>query len=64
MNSSFRSFFFLKKQKGYKAGPLQVYLRVTVDGKRSEMSIQRNWESKRWNQKTKRAIGSSKESQD
>src|SRR4051794_13681720 len=62
MNLSFKTLFFLKKGKGYKAGPLPVYLRVTINGKRAECSIQRSCEPTRWNQKKERAIGSNKES--
>src|SRR3954453_10537780 len=62
MNQSFKTLFFLKKGKGYVAGPLPIYLRVTINGKRAESSIQRSCEPTRWNQKKEKAIGSIKES--
>jgi len=62
MNQNFKTLFFLKKGKGYKTGPMPVYVRVTIDGKRAESSIQRSCEPARWNQKKGRAIGSNIES--
>ncbi|MFS8083711.1 MAG: Arm DNA-binding domain-containing protein, partial [Ginsengibacter sp.] len=34
MANSFSLLFHLRKPKGYKSGPLPIYLRITVDGKR------------------------------
>ena len=31
----------MKKQKNYTAGPAPIYLRITVDGKRTELPIGR-----------------------
>jgi hypothetical protein len=39
MNKSFKSFFFLKQGSKFKGGKLPIYLRITVDGKRLELSI-------------------------
>ncbi|HKO79746.1 MAG TPA: phage integrase SAM-like domain and Arm DNA-binding domain-containing protein, partial [Chitinophagaceae bacterium] len=57
MNQSFKILFLLKKGKGSVEGNHPVYVRVTVDGKRVEWSVQRNWELNRWNQKTGQALG-------
>lgn len=34
-----------------------VYLRITIDGIRKEASTKRKWDSRRWDQKSERAIG-------
>ncbi|WP_182954680.1 phage integrase SAM-like domain and Arm DNA-binding domain-containing protein [Pedobacter gandavensis] len=44
--------FFLKKPKNYQEGPLPVYLRITVDGKREELTAGRTCEPENWNQST------------
>jgi CRISPR/Cas system-associated protein endoribonuclease Cas2 len=41
MNKSFKSFFFLKKKGGYISGQISIYLRITIDGKKSELTVQR-----------------------
>ena len=61
MNKSFKSFFFLKKGSKFKGGALPIYLRITVDGKRLELSIQRGCERTKWNQSTGRAAGRTEE---
>nr|MDQ3396007.1 Arm DNA-binding domain-containing protein [Bacteroidota bacterium] len=61
MNKSFKSFFFSKKGNGYKEGPMPVYLRLSVNGKRAEMTVQRKCEPLKWNQSTGRAKGTKKE---
>ena len=57
MKSNFHLLFYLRKQKVYKGGPRAIYLRITVDGKRAEMSIGRECESEKWNSSAGRAIG-------
>jgi hypothetical protein len=61
MNKSFKSYFFLKKGNGYKEGPIPVYLRISVNGQRAEMTVQRKCEPLKWNQSTGRAKGTKKE---
>jgi hypothetical protein len=41
MNSNFHLLFYLRKQKNYKGGPIAIYMRITVNGKRAEMSTAR-----------------------
>lgn len=57
MNKSFKTLFFLKKSGSYKEGPITIYLRVTVDGFKSEMALQRNCDPSKWNQATGRSTG-------
>ncbi len=61
MNKSFKTLFFLKKSGSYKEGPITIYLRVTVDGFKSEMALQRNCDPLKWNQATGRAKGTKSE---
>lgn len=44
MKSNFNLLFYLRKQKVYKGGPKAIYMRITVGGKRAEMSIGRECE--------------------
>jgi integrase len=49
--------FYLKKPKGYTSGDRPIYMRITVDGMITELSIQRACDPALWNIKTYRAIG-------
>ena len=49
--------FRLKKPKNYVKGPQLIYLRITVDKERVEISTQRECESSRWNASTGRVSG-------
>jgi hypothetical protein len=43
MKTNFSLLFYLKKPKNYQSGLVPIYLRITVNGKRSETTIkQRN----------------------
>jgi site-specific recombinase XerD len=57
MNQNLKVLFFLKKGKGFLKGPLPIYVRITINGKRTEWSVQRQWESQKWIQKLGRASG-------
>jgi integrase len=49
--------FYLKKPKDYTAGPVLIYLRITVNGVPKEMSTKRLCDPEKWNGKANRAIG-------
>lgn len=49
--------FFLRKPQNYTGGPVSIYLRITVDGIRKEVSLKRSWEPDRWNSDAGKAIG-------
>ncbi|RZJ77411.1 MAG: site-specific integrase, partial [Chryseobacterium sp.] len=49
--------FFLKRRGGYVGGDLPVYLRITVDGKRAELAIQRKCDPEKWNAKKGCMVG-------
>ena len=38
MKATFSILFYLKKRSDYSNGPLPIYLRITVDGKRAEIA--------------------------
>jgi hypothetical protein len=62
MKSNFHLLFYLRKQKNYKGGPLAVYMRITVDGKRAEMSAGRVSDPDKWSSDAGRAIGTKAQS--
>jgi site-specific recombinase XerD len=57
MKTNFSMLFYLKKQKNYTSGTAPIYLRITVDGQRSEVTTNRECEPSRWNSHAGRAIG-------
>jgi hypothetical protein len=42
MKTNFSLLFYLKKPKNYTDGPVPIYLRITVAGKRSETTTARS----------------------
>ncbi|MGN6646953.1 MAG: Arm DNA-binding domain-containing protein, partial [Cytophaga sp.] len=58
MQSNFSFLFYLKKPKGYVSGPAPIYLRITVDGLRAEMSVGRECPPEKWNSQAGIASGS------
>nr|WP_121272855.1 site-specific integrase [Pedobacter schmidteae] len=58
MKTNFSVLFFLKRPKNYKKGDVYfIFLRITVDGIRSEMSTSRTCEPEKWNAKAGKVIG-------
>ena len=57
MRINFSILFYLKKPKHYQSGPMPVYLRVTVAGRRTELVTGRTCEPGRWNSVSGRASG-------
>lgn len=57
MKTNFSLLFYLKKQKNYINGNAPIYMRITVKGKRSEITSGRDCDPTRWNAKAGRAIG-------
>jgi RHS repeat-associated protein len=57
MEKSFGLFFHLKKRTGFPDGESTIYLRITVNGKFTELSTKRNWEPSKWNIVAGRADG-------
>jgi hypothetical protein len=57
MKTNFSMLFYVKKQKNYTSGLAPIYLRITVDGKRSEITTNRECIPEKWNSKSGRLIG-------
>lgn len=51
MNQTFSLLFFLKKPKDYTVGPVFIYVRITVNGKRAEFSSGVKCDPEKWNSK-------------
>ncbi|MDB5133635.1 MAG: site-specific integrase [Mucilaginibacter sp.] len=61
MKGNFHLLFYLRKQKNYKGGAMAIYMRITVNGKRADMSAGRECEPAKWNSRAGRAIGTKEE---
>ena len=57
MKTNFSLLFYSIKQKNYISGTAPIYMRITVKGKRVEMTTGRECEPARWNAKAGKAIG-------
>ena len=61
MKTNFSLLFYLKKPKNYVKGVVPIYLRITVDGKRAELSTSRECEPELWNAKAGHIEGTKEE---
>jgi site-specific recombinase XerD len=61
MNDRFSLLFFPKGNSLSKDGKVSIYLRITVNGKRSELSIKRKIDPNKWNSIAGRMSGNSEE---
>jgi len=57
LSKRFSLLFHLKKQKKYVKGKQPIYLRITIDTRRIELSMQRDCEPERWNSHSGRVNG-------
>lgn len=57
MEKSLGVFFYLKKPKNYLEGSVPVYIRITVNGSRSEISVKQQADPLSWNANAGRASG-------
>jgi len=57
LEKSFGLFYYLKRVKNRKKEEQYIYLRITVNGIRKDISVKRQWTSRRWNVEFGRAIG-------
>lgn len=64
MNNSFSLLFYVKKSKADTAGKANIYLRITLDGNRTELSIRRKIHIDNWIASSNMAKGNSQESQE
>jgi site-specific recombinase XerD len=61
MKTTFSLLFYLKRPKNYKSGPVPVYLRITVQGKRAETASGRECDPSLWNNNSGRIRGTKEE---
>lgn len=61
---TFKVLFFIKRTKKLKDGSLPVYVRITLNGERSEFGLQRSVEEHLWDAKKGKAKGISKQSKE
>ena len=61
MNTSFSQLFYIKRRHLEKRVKVPIYLRLTVNGKRTELSISKRIDPEKWNAKTGRMKGSGME---
>lgn len=59
MTNLFKLYVYLKKPKDPNLSLYPIYIRITVDGKRAEISTKRDCEPSKWNKKAGRMIGNS-----
>ncbi|MCF0073740.1 site-specific integrase [Dyadobacter sp. CY261] len=57
LSKTFNLLFFLKKPRNSTKGKLPIYIRITIEGKRLEISTQRSCEPDRWNVASGRKSG-------
>jgi hypothetical protein len=49
MKTKFSLLPYIRKQKNYKNGPMPIWVRITVNGKRAETPSGRGCEPEQWN---------------
>jgi len=49
LSKTFNLLFYLKKPKNYVGGKMPIYIRVTTDGGRFEMAVEKKCEPDKWN---------------
>ena len=62
MNTKLSILFYIKRAKTTSQGKSPIYLRVTVDSKRTEFSIKRFVETHKWSSEQNKMKGNSEES--
>jgi len=61
LSKGFSLLFYLKKPKNYVRGKLPIYMRITIDAARVELSTQRECDLERWNSHAGRVNGNKEE---
>lgn len=61
MSHSFSQLFYLKGKHKEKDVKVPIYLRLTVDGQRSELSVSRKVDPKKWSARTGKMKGTNLE---
>lgn len=61
MLTNFQALFYLKKPKNYSSGSMPIYLRISVNGKRTEISVGKTCSPTSWNSHSCRCKGTKEE---
>ena len=61
MNRTFNLLFFVKKSKVLANGTAPIYLRITIDGKQTEIAVKRYILPNKWNSSSQNVSGNSEE---
>lgn len=61
MNKTFNLLFFVKKSKVRPNGTAPIYMRITIEGKKADISSKRYIEPQKWDNKVQKVIGNSQE---
>lgn len=61
MNKTFNLLFFVKKSKTIANGTAPIYLRITIDGKLTEIAAKRYIDPEKWNPKAQKVDGTTEE---
>jgi len=64
MKNTYTLLFYVKRTKINSNGKVSIYLRITVNGKRAELSINRKVDIDKWNSAANKVKGYSKEAQE
>jgi len=59
MIKTFSYIFYLRNPKGHGGGPIRIYLRITIEERRTEISTGREVLSDKWNSASGRMKGKS-----
>ncbi|MBI6116840.1 site-specific integrase [Salegentibacter maritimus] len=61
MSTSYQLSFYLRKSRSNKSAESDIYLRISVNNKRSALSINRKIDPRKWSSKSEKALGKSPE---
>jgi len=61
LTKNFSLLFYLKRRSNYVSGKLPIYIRITINGQRVELTAQRECEPEKWNIAAGRKIGTKEE---
>ena len=61
MHTQYQLTFFIRKSRSKKTPDSDVYMRITVNNKRSDISISRKIDPRKWSSKSEKALGKSPE---
>ena len=62
MNRLFNLLFFVKRSKVIANATAPIYLRITIDGKQTEIAVKRYIVFEKWNTSNQNVIGNSEQS--